>query len=222
MSSFQIHLTQKPKTSSYRCFLIPESFATARSRSMYPKVKVRELKEDDHEAISWPPLGAFESLSIDDLNSSVTESEDDTPPSVVRIPKSYIPTSAIPVIPLSKGEGMSSNKKKAVDDSNLNSRDRSLLRPRAVLSSPDNDGMIGSRNKAKPALLSGLKDHNLCQNRHTQCKFVPRRNAVETPTKEDSKEAADHRTNLKSKRGPISRSKTQATHQKGKPDPIRI
>ncbi|CAL5392262.1 unnamed protein product [Camellia sinensis] len=153
----------------------------------------------------------------------VWECEDDSPPSIVRIPKSYIANSAIPMIPLPKGEGKSSNKKKAMEDSRPNIRSSPIPRPRAVLSSPVNDGVIGGRNKAKIEVLSGLKDHNLRQTRHTQCKVIPRRSTVETPitTKRESKEAADGKTDLEQKKESAKANPRQrADLRKGKFDSV--
>ncbi|GMP55891.1 hypothetical protein CsSME_00020565 [Camellia sinensis var. sinensis] len=182
---------------------------------MYPKVKVREQEEDDDLLTVYDHDKA--------THLSVWECEDDSPPSIARIPKSYIANSAIPMIPLPKGEGKSSNKKKAMEDSRPNIRSSPIPRPRAVLSSPVNDGVIGGRNKAKIEVLSGLKDHNLRQTRHTQCKVIPRRSTVETPitTKRESKEAADGKTDLEQKKGSAKANPRQrADLRKGKFDSV--
>ncbi|THG19758.1 hypothetical protein TEA_008312 [Camellia sinensis var. sinensis] len=169
--------------------------------------------------LPFPLFGSSESSPF----FIVWECEDDSPPSIVRIPKSYIANSAIPMIPLPKGEGKSSNKKKAMEDSRPNIRSSPIPRPRAVLSSPVNDGVIGGRNKAKIEVLSGLKDHNLRQTRHTQCKVIPRRSTVETPitTKRESKEAADGKTDLEQKKGSAKANPRQrADLRKGKFDSV--
>lgn len=38
----------------------------------------------------------------------------------------------------------------------------------------DNDGLLKSKQKSRPERSSGLRNHNQCQNRHVQCKVVPR------------------------------------------------
>lgn len=37
----------------------------------------------------------------------------------------------------------------------------------------DNDGILKSKEKSRPQISSGLKNHNQCQNRHVQCKVIP-------------------------------------------------
>ncbi|KAA8527814.1 hypothetical protein F0562_035317 [Nyssa sinensis] len=200
---------------------------------MYPKVKVREQEQDDlhialdHERSSLLSLDAFESLSIHDFNAPVNGSDDDAPASVVRVPKSYITNSTTPLIPVSKGvEKKNDNNNKVVEDSKQNIRASSIPRPRAVLSSPDNDGMIGSRNKTKKAeVLSGLKNHNLCQNRHTQCKVTPRPVAFGSHmnTRRETKEVVDGKTDLRVKKGSFIADQSPRAHpSKGKPHSIRI
>ncbi|KAJ6725819.1 hypothetical protein OIU79_004053 [Salix purpurea] len=65
-----------------------------------------------------------------------------------------------------------------------NIRASSIPRPRAVLSSPDNDAVIGNNyNKTKVARSSALKNSKVIQNRHELCKVVPSRIAdASTPT----------------------------------------
>ncbi|KVH91013.1 hypothetical protein Ccrd_006953, partial [Cynara cardunculus var. scolymus] len=51
---------------------------------------------------------------------------------------------------------------------NTNKPTSLLLRPRAVLSSPENDAMHATKNKTETH-HSGFKNHNLRQNRHVKC-----------------------------------------------------
>ncbi|KAF7150575.1 hypothetical protein RHSIM_Rhsim02G0043800 [Rhododendron simsii] len=229
-SLVQRSLTQNPKLLQIALFLSPQ--AAARAKSMYPKVKVREQGEDDLIAfkVHEGPLKDFESRPIHDLSSSVTECEDDSPRSVVRIPESYISNSAIRMTPLSKAEGKSDIKVKDAEDNKQNVKATSVLRPRAVLSSPDNDGVFGNRNKdgvignrskAKAELLSDLKNHNLCQNRHTRCKVTPKRSTNENSItkKGESKEAGDSKSELKVRGRSTIANQTQRVHLgKGKPN----
>ncbi|KAM7260472.1 hypothetical protein ACFE04_016213 [Oxalis oulophora] len=71
--------------------------------------------------------------------------------------------------------GDSSNKNKQIDDDEerVNIRATSILRPRAVLSSPVNDVVVGGKNKTNPPRTSALKSSNPLPNRHLQCRVVP-------------------------------------------------
>ncbi|CAK9139557.1 unnamed protein product [Ilex paraguariensis] len=183
---------------------------------MYPKVKVRDQEEDDQFGYesSLQSSKGFESLSIHEFPSPAWECED--PPSIVRISGSNISNSAMPTVPASKGK---SNNKKVVGDNKPNIRASSVPRPRAVLSSPDNDGVIGSKNRTRE-VLSGLKNHNLCQHRHTQCKVTPRPIVFGSPvdTRGQLTVAADSRKDLQGKRRSGIADQSQRTHlRKEKP-----
>ncbi|CAA0817465.1 Unknown protein [Striga hermonthica] len=136
--------------------------------NMYPKVKVRVQREEDdddqygYEKSSLESLKAFEWLSLHHSSSS-----DESPVSVVRVPRAYAPKSPAPGFLSSKD----TKEKKAVVEGNWKSaRPASAPRPRAVLSSPDNDGLIGSKTLARGKQFSGLKNRPASQNRHSQCK----------------------------------------------------
>ncbi|XP_059632302.1 uncharacterized protein LOC132274946 [Cornus florida] len=193
---------------------------------MYPKVKVREQEQDDQDRSFLPSLEAFESLSIHDFDSPANESKYGSPASIVRIPTHHISNSATPAVPVVKEAGKNnSSNRKDVEDSKPNIRAGSILRPRAVLSSPDNDGMIRSRKKTRAELMSGLKNHNLCQNRHTQCKVEPRTIVAESPIsmRRDSKDAADRKTDPKGRKVSFVADPSKTTHLgKGKPLCVRI
>lgn len=91
----------------------------------------------------------------------------------------------------------------------------------SVLLCLDNDGVIRNRNKAKAELLSGLKNHNLCQNRHTRCKVTPKRSTSENSItkKGESKEVADSKSELKGRRRSTLTEPTQKVNlRKGKPN----
>lgn len=138
---------------------------------MYPRVKVRVQKEEDDQYAyqSLPSLKAFESLSIADFSSS-----DDSPTSVVRIPRACILSPDRHGLPSSRGRTKDNNQS-IFGGSKTKERATSVPRPRAVLSSPDNDQMISTRSKTKAEVLSGLKNHNSCQNRHhVKCKTFPK------------------------------------------------
>ncbi|KAH1129828.1 hypothetical protein J1N35_001206 [Gossypium stocksii] len=114
---------------------------------MYPTVKVRvQEEEEDH----FPPhnnnhhepslfLRLLESLSKQEKENKIN-----SPPSnsISSITNAYI-TSPTP----KDGGTVKKNKKQIGKDMKSNVKASSVLPPRAVLSSPDNDRMIGSINK---------------------------------------------------------------------------
>ncbi|KAK9280876.1 hypothetical protein L1049_003767 [Liquidambar formosana] len=123
---------------------------------MYPRVKVREQEQDDSfspedDSSSLLLLKVFESLSVQDCCSPEKGNENDSPPLVTKIPKTRVPNLAMPLNSVSKGASQlpetKKNNKHVVDDAKPNARASSIPRPRAVVSSPDNDGMIGNMNK---------------------------------------------------------------------------
>ncbi|KAI3469842.1 hypothetical protein Pfo_026505 [Paulownia fortunei] len=110
------------------------------------------------------------------------------------------------------------NKKKAVVEENQkNVRPTSAPRPRAVLSSPDNDGLIGTKTQARRELLSGLKNHTSSQNRHTHSKIFPKSAAAVSfaPTQGYNKESAEPKSNIRAKgRTSPADSSIRAGHRK--------
>nr|GEZ44188.1 Gnk2-homologous domain-containing protein [Tanacetum cinerariifolium] len=135
-------------------------------KSVYPKVKVRQ--EDD------PP--EFQRICLKDLQSSTKAAKHDkdgkTPPHV-RAHKSHISD-------VQKSPTRGKITKKVAEDSKPNKvsgkvadeyKPSSVLPPRAVLSSPENDVMRRIKNKTKAKTeCSDSKDHNLCHNTHAKCK----------------------------------------------------
>ncbi|KAG6436682.1 hypothetical protein SASPL_101584 [Salvia splendens] len=158
--------------------------------NMYPKVKVRVQREDAdqyaYEKNSLQSLKAFEWLSLNHSSSS-----DDSSRPVVRVPQSYVPLSPPPSFYRSKEE---TNKKKAdVKDGQKCLRATSAPRPRAVLSSPENDEIIGQRTPTRTQPSPGLKSRHGIQNRHTLCKIFPKSTTAEglTPRKTHAKESSE-------------------------------
>ncbi|XP_068663887.1 uncharacterized protein [Aristolochia californica] len=143
---------------------------------MYPKVKVREEVEPvaaAEEVRSALGLKAFESLSLDNPSGP-----DNSPQSLPRIPESYVPNMPKLSVAVKKGNKSKdfirnrsppsllkekNNKSEHDDDNPSNIRASSVPRPRAVLSSPDNDGVIGSRNRLARAKQTTLKTGGLSQ-----------------------------------------------------------
>nr|XP_047977101.1 uncharacterized protein LOC125219229 [Salvia hispanica] len=160
--------------------------------NMYPKVKVRVQREDAdqyaYEKNSLQSLKAFEWLSLNHSSSS-----DDSSRPVVRVPQSYVPLSPPPSFYRSKEE---TNKKNAdVKDGQKSLRATSAPRPRAVLSSPDNDEIIGQRTPTRTPTqpFPGHKSRHAIQNRHTLCKIFPKSTTAEglTPRKTHAKESSE-------------------------------
>ncbi|KAG9445745.1 hypothetical protein H6P81_011873 [Aristolochia fimbriata] len=137
---------------------------------VYPKVKVREESEpvaveDDRSDLG---LKAFGSLLQEDEHT-----DNSTTPALARIPESYVPNMPMPSTAIKKGNKskefaqhrsppsllMEKNNKSADEDDEdrPNIRASPVPRPRAVLSSPDNDGFVGSRNRLPRGTQTTLK-----------------------------------------------------------------
>ncbi|TKY51827.1 hypothetical protein E2542_SST23346 [Spatholobus suberectus] len=142
---------------------------------MYPKVKVKH--HDDGEL----GLKAFLSLYFHPSPSPATDQKVVTMPSIVKAPKCYVPHVPIPRVPVTEDSGdfslpsdssraTGSENDDSTDENKVNIRASSIPRPRAVISSPDNDIMIGNRNKIRDGRLSASKNGAVLQNRHAHCK----------------------------------------------------
>ncbi|PSR89735.1 Testis-expressed sequence 15 protein, partial [Actinidia chinensis var. chinensis] len=136
----------------------------------YPRVKVR-LQEQDDVLISLEKddksIPGFKNVSQSPsvIGSSVKGKQNGslTLPSCAKIPETDVPKLEIPLSSLSKGPTKNSRRARDVrDDPKLSWKPNSISRPRAVLSSPENDKTIGSQNKKniKRPLLS-LKKQGL-------------------------------------------------------------
>ncbi|XP_022974540.1 uncharacterized protein LOC111473205 isoform X5 [Cucurbita maxima] len=146
--------------------------------AIYPKVKVREENElDDHPAANEQKrsyllsLKDLESLFLEDLSSSSGKEHRVSPSSTAKVPKVYSPNVVKPST--SESQDKRCNK--------VNTRASSIPMPRAVLSSPENDLMIGKKNRKTTEKPSVLKNHNSVQSRHSQCKTVARHSVNENP-----------------------------------------
>ncbi|XP_071713620.1 uncharacterized protein [Rutidosis leptorrhynchoides] len=134
---------------------------------MYPKVKVRQ---DEPEEVEDPTqyqkiyLKNYPSNSNSNSNSNSLEHEDGYTPPHVRVPMSH--TSSVTDSKIS-AKASKLNKKGA----EIDTKPSSVLPPRAVLSSPENDAMVGVGTKHKTKTdRSSLKNHSLRQNTHNKCK----------------------------------------------------
>ncbi|XVF81055.1 hypothetical protein PTKIN_Ptkin15bG0125800 [Pterospermum kingtungense] len=122
---------------------------------MYPRVKVRVQEDDDHFP---PPNDSDSSLFlrlIESLSKQEKENQINSPPSNARITKAYVRSPETKLLSASKGTVK--DKEQINKDAKSNVKANSVPPPRAVLSSPDNDGMIGSRNKLNHARSTPLK-----------------------------------------------------------------
>ncbi|GLU22296.1 hypothetical protein SLE2022_383840 [Rubroshorea leprosula] len=115
-------------------FILPTPNTRLNSgRKMYPKVKVR-LEQDKDDSGSILSFALVESFSSQEKEN---QWDSDSPPIVARVTKANS-ISASKVVNNQKNNG---------EERKLSERAASVPRPRAVLSSPDNDGMIGNRNR---------------------------------------------------------------------------
>ncbi|KAI3984683.1 hypothetical protein MKX01_039300 [Papaver californicum] len=150
----------------------------------YPKVKVRSEDDDfcsHKEKNCLMLLKVFETLSLQVQASPGKELENDSPPSVARVPKLYSPILAAPSTSSSKGA--QKYEKQIEEDTKSNSGASSVLRPRAVLSSPDNDGMIGHINQLSRVRPSATKKKDLGEKSRVPSKVNPRCSKETSDTK---------------------------------------
>ncbi|KAG4919508.1 hypothetical protein AAZX31_20G186600 [Glycine max] len=101
--------------------------------------------------------------------------------SIVKAPKCYVPVTIPRVLVTEEDSGdfssvsdssgaTGSEKDDSTDENKVNIRASSIPRPRAVISSPENDMMIGNRNKNGDGRLSASKNGGVLENRHAHCK----------------------------------------------------
>ncbi|XP_061356807.1 uncharacterized protein LOC133301201 [Gastrolobium bilobum] len=142
---------------------------------MYPRVKVRqEPNQEDDDDLRDLGLKAFISPSVHASPSPVVNQKVVSVPSIVKVPKCYV----VPRVSVTEDFGDSSltcdsssepEKEDNTDDNKVNIKASSIPRPRAVISSPDNDILIGNRNRNRDGRLSAPKNGTV-QNRHAHCK----------------------------------------------------
>ncbi|KAG4908289.1 hypothetical protein AAZX31_20G186600 [Glycine max] len=143
---------------------------------MYPKVKVRH--DDDDAELG---LKAFLSLYLKPSPSPVMDQKVVSTASIVKAPKCYVPVTIPRVLVTEEDSGdfssvsdssgaTGSEKDDSTDENKVNIRASSIPRPRAVISSPENDMMIGNRNKNGDGRLSASKNGGVLENRHAHCK----------------------------------------------------
>lgn len=184
-------------------------------KTNYPKVKVREHDDqEDLKGISLLPMK-------DDSCFPVKEHEDISPPYVAKIPASYVPNVLMSTTSVSEGliiptisvsEEAKKNDKNFEEDDKINIRANSILRPRAVLSSPDNDVMIGNKNRMKVKQPSSLKNRNLVQSRHVQCKVISSNITESSINIRYSKDADDSKSDFRRNKGLATAAPSQKRH----------
>ncbi|XWS13917.1 hypothetical protein CRYUN_Cryun36dG0079900 [Craigia yunnanensis] len=180
---------------------------------MYPRVKVEEQDQDDQHAMedykisSVLSLKDVLSLSMLDSYFPVKRHQDVSPMRTARIPKSYVPEVEKPSD--SAPEEAEKNKTKIDEEARPNIRVSSTPRPRAVISSPDNDAVIGNKNRIKGEYRTALKNNNMVQNRHTTRSHIFARSPVKTRKFKDD---ADCNFEIKGKKGSGTTVSNQRRH----------
>ncbi|KAK9993349.1 hypothetical protein SO802_023052 [Lithocarpus litseifolius] len=176
---------------------------------MYPTMKVRVNEQDDQ----FPPRnhdnGSMLFLSLmDSLSIQAKENRIDSPSSIAGVTKARVPNFSAQLISMSKGTVKKNNKQ--VDKSGEQNRANSAPRPRAILSSPDNDGMIGSWNKLMEEKYS---DYSIKKKMQAQTKVVHNQVKAARPlnTKKVSHGVSDDKS------GPKQRKLHEPVIQKQKP-----
>ncbi|KAJ6845234.1 uncharacterized protein M6B38_288450 [Iris pallida] len=119
---------------------------------MYPRVKVRQEMErvSVEEKETSRVVRIVESLSLENhsfprilVPNQEHNCKSDPRPPHARVSTSHLKNPSTPPVDACKGK----NDKELDGDNKTNIRASSVPRPRAVLSSPDNDGIIGTQNQ---------------------------------------------------------------------------
>ncbi|XP_039057796.1 uncharacterized protein LOC120201210 [Hibiscus syriacus] len=152
---------------------------------MIPGVKVKEENQEDEQVVKDYKMNSVLSLkdvlflSMLDSCFPVKTHEDVSPMPTARIPKSYVPQVEKHSDTSSEGS-VKSKTKSEEEEARPNIRVSSTPRPRAIISSPDNDAVIGYKNKIEGRQRRVSKDHSTVRNRHTTRTHVFNGNPVRT------------------------------------------
>ncbi|KAL4311595.1 hypothetical protein GQ457_01G031270 [Hibiscus cannabinus] len=189
-------------------------------KKMFPRVKVKEQDQDDQQVIKDYKINYVLSLkdvpllSMLDSCFPVKRHEDVSPVPTARIPKSYVPE--VEKYSDSSSEGSEKSKTKAEaeeKEARPNIRVSSTPRPRAVISSPDNDAVIGYKNKIEGRQRTALKNHNTVQNQHKTRTPIFARSPVRTnKSKDDDERNVESKVESKGKKGSGPTVSTQRKH----------
>lgn len=162
---------------------------------MYPRVKVSEQEDPNtmqEEGTAYLPR-VIESFSVEVHSLSRTPtsyhgrmSENDPPSSLAKISKSHKNSPASSSYTSNGKDNQSTD-----EDNRINIRASTMPRPRAVLSSPDNDDIIGNQNRLIKERETLLKRQSPGQNIQAQGKVSHRNARVASPvsTRKISKES---------------------------------
>ncbi|XP_019426844.1 PREDICTED: uncharacterized protein LOC109335192 isoform X1 [Lupinus angustifolius] len=141
--------------------------------SVYPKVKVRQEPLEYDTDVRDLGLKAFLSLF-----SPVMGKKNVIVRSIVEVPKCYVPNVPSPQVNVTEdfldcslsSESSETEKDSNNDEVRLHIRAGPNLRPRAIISSPDNDILIGHKNKTRDGRLSATTNGAALQNRRVHLK----------------------------------------------------
>ncbi|KAJ8749113.1 hypothetical protein K2173_013720 [Erythroxylum novogranatense] len=142
------------------------TFSKHKSRKMYPKFKVKVQEQTSHisplndDGMSSSCKVIYDSPpGLRVLFSSGKENRSISPPLIARITRPY--TANLKTQPVYVNKGIEKNINQNSENNNkLDVKASPVSRPRAVLSSPDNDKLIGKRNRFDSE-SSGQKKSNL-------------------------------------------------------------
>ncbi|KGN56812.1 uncharacterized protein LOC101203442 [Cucumis sativus] len=175
----------------------------------YPKVKVREEENLDDRPVVYEQKRSY-LLSLKDLESLFLQDSSNTPGKVKEHRVSLLSCAKIPKacstneIKPSTSEPQESERSCTIvdEDNKANIRASSIPMPRAVVSSPENDQMIGKKNRKTTEKPSVLKNCNSVQSRHSQCKIIARHSANENSiSSRRSKDTTDSKCRSVGKNG---------------------
>ncbi|KAL5863775.1 hypothetical protein ACOSQ3_001289 [Xanthoceras sorbifolium] len=202
-------------------------FELAQETEMYPRVRVRVQEQQDGQVSPPNDRGSFlflrllESLSLQDC-SLPKENHCNSSPANAKVTMTCVPDVKLESVSASTEKNNTDIHK----DTKLNARVSSIPRPRAVLSSSENDGMIGNRNKLQKytTFSSPKKLNSTEQKMRAQTAAIPNPVKTRSPlsARKGSRDAmSDNKralTQTKLSKSGIQRRK--ASLQEGKPSSI--
>ncbi|KAJ1397865.1 hypothetical protein SESBI_31524 [Sesbania bispinosa] len=159
------------------------------------KVKVPEQEEfvyPENDRGAWVFLKFIESLYFEEEKNLSK-----CPPSISKNTKAYPQHIIMRSTPATKG--MLKNSKRIGESPKENARASSVIRPRAVLSSPDNDGLVGSMNDLNNNISSPQRQKGARGKIEAQDKILSNHVKVRKPSDRDGGAAFRGKTPLKVK-----------------------